>query len=385
MSAVKLWKILRLSIFVFFALSGFAWGSDGIDNEHKSFSFSELGQKATEKADSNSLGIKAIDNGAEIVCRLQALEASVTQSGISIRSTSETEGAGAFNMKVAGLGRANHRLSPAPSEGNIKVSKDCVQIIRPELVEEYTVSGNGIRQDFIVLKRPEGRGELALAVGLTGATAKLCSSGINIRLTETGREFAYSKLLVTDAAGKELSSEFKINSPNEFLVSVDDSSAIYPIRIDPTISDANWVSMGVGLGPNSDVRTIVFDSSNNLYIGGNFTVAGDTLASKIAKWDGSSWSALGSGMNKTVYSLAFDSSGNLYAGGDFTTAGGISANYIAKWNGTTWSALGSGMSGGACTVNSIAFNSGNLYAGGLFTNAGGVSANYIAKWNGSAW
>ena len=83
----------------------------------------------------------------------------------------------------------------------------------------------------------------------------------------------------------------------------------------------------------------------------------------------------------TVYALAFDASGNLYAGGGFTTAGGVSANRIAKWDGSSWSALGSGMNS---TVNALAVDaSGNLYAGGYFTTAGGVSANYIAKWDGS--
>src|SRR5437899_9743848 len=38
------------------------------------------------------------------------------------------------------------------------------------------------------------------------------------------------------------------------------------------------------------------------------------------------------------------SGSNLYAGGEFTTAGGSAVNYIAKWNGSSWSALGSGMS-----------------------------------------
>ncbi|MHC4602483.1 MAG: hypothetical protein ACYS6W_04025, partial [Planctomycetota bacterium] len=33
-----------------------------------------------------------------------------------------------------------------------------------------------------------------------------------------------------------------------------------------------------------------------LIVGGEFTIAGDTLANKIAAWDGSSWQALGSGM-----------------------------------------------------------------------------------------
>ena len=44
-----------------------------------------------------------------------------------------------------------------------------------------------------------------------------------------------------------------------------------------------------------------------------------------------------------VYALAVDASGTLYAGGYFTTAGGVSVKYIAKWDGSSWSALGSGM------------------------------------------
>ena len=44
-------------------------------------------------------------------------------------------------------------------------------------------------------------------------------------------------------------------------------------------------------------------------------------ANRIAKWDGSLWSALGSGVNGYVYDLAFDASGTVCAGGGFTTAG----------------------------------------------------------------
>lgn len=62
----------------------------------------------------------------------------------------------------------------------------------------------------------------------------------------------------------------------------------------------------------------------------------------IAKWDGSSWSALGTGLNGYVYSLTHDSSGNLYAGGRFTSAGGIAVNGLAKWDGSSWSDVGPG-------------------------------------------
>ena len=136
-------------------------------------------------------------------------------------------------------------------------------------------------------------------------------------------------------------------------------------------------------GPNAHVYALAV-SGSDVYAGGDFTTAGGSAANNIAKWDGSSWSALGSGMNgDSVYALAVSGS-DLYAGGDFTTAGGSAANYIAKWNGSSWSALGSGM-GGQSLCDALAVSGSDLYAGGDFTTAGGSAANYIAKWDGSSW
>jgi len=63
-------------------------------------------------------------------------------------------------------------------------------------------------------------------------------------------------------------------------------------------------------------------------------------------------------------------------GGSFTTAGGVPANYIAKWNGSTWSALGSGMNR---AVDALAVSGSDLYAGGSFTTAGDKVSACVAK------
>jgi hypothetical protein len=122
-----------------------------------------------------------------------------------------------------------------------------------------------------------------------------------------------------------------------------------------------------------------------LYAGGSFTTAGGLAASRIAKWDGSSWAALGSGMNGDVEALAaFDDGGGpaLHAGGDFTTAGGVAANYIAKWDGSSWAALGSGMSDdvNAFTVFDDVSGLPALFAGGSFESAFDSGDSYLAKW-----
>jgi len=170
---------------------------------------------------------------------------------------------------------------------------------------------------------------------------------------------------------------------------------------------STWSTLGSGMtgeyGYDSVYALTVFDdgSGEALYAGGMFTAAGGVSANRVAKWDGSNWSALGSGMQKVdpysphakVFALAaFDDGGGpaLYAGGDFTSAGGVTANKIAKWDGSSWSTLGTGVQGGSSSsVSALAvFDDGSgpaLYAAGRFTTAGGVSVNNIAKWDGSSW
>src|SRR5437667_5948018 len=80
--------------------------------------------------------------------------------------------------------------------------------------------------------------------------------------------------------------------------------------------------------PDVDVSALAV-SGSDLYAGGLFKRAGGSPANYIAKWNGSSWSALGSGMNSYVYDLAVSGS-DLYAGGTFTTAGGKVSAYVAR-------------------------------------------------------
>jgi hypothetical protein len=81
-----------------------------------------------------------------------------------------------------------------------------------------------------------------------------------------------------------------------------------------SFSNANWLSTGWLPGANGIVRAATTDDSGNLYIGGDFTVVGNAAANHVAKWNGSTWSAVGDGMNGSVYALAVYGS-NVYAAG----------------------------------------------------------------------
>lgn len=147
----------------------------------------------------------------------------------------------------------------------------------------------------------------------------------------------------------------------------------------------NWWALGSGVKGINDFASTVVSAiavkGSDVYVGGVFTNAGGVSASNIAKWNGSSWSALGSGLSGPAQAIAVSGS-DVYVGGNFTNAGGVSANYIAKWDGSSWSALGSGLNS---NVTAISITANGFFVGGNFTNAGGVNANHLAKWSGIDW
>ena len=120
-------------------------------------------------------------------------------------------------------------------------------------------------------------------------------------------------------------------------------------------------------------------TASALYLGGAFTNAGGIpAADRIAKWDGSSWSAIGTtpiASNGSVFAIAV-SAGKVYAGGNFLNAGGDdNADYLAVFDGVSWEPFCSG--GGAAfslQVNALQVIGTTLYVGGTFQNANGIAA-----------
>ena len=392
-------------------------------NDAAAIPWSQIGAKAGADYNGDGLAVTQTASGARLHCVFQRLDGEATPEGLWLTSTVTNTVSDRFRVAAMEVGRktanANCNSQWAESSvqlagtGDVSIEGQTVRFSRPGLTEEYSVSMDGVRQDFIVeqaaLSPPAG--ELVVKLAVAGAKVEPAADGARLVLADSGRKIAYNRLRVTDATGRELPARIEV-CPLEDAVTVlepcsdigiffegtilltpvatnvklavvvNDAGAVYPVRIDPTISDANWSALGSGM--NDWVRALAV-SGGTVYAGGFFTNAGGSAANYIAQWNGSSWSALGSGMGvgsqPYVYALAVSGS-TLYAGGAFTTAGGNAANYIAQWNGTSWSALGSGMNG---QVNALAVSGGTLYAGGNFTTAGGNAANCIAQWNGSSW
>jgi hypothetical protein len=161
------------------------------------------------------------------------------------------------------------------------------------------------------------------------------------------------------------------------------------------VATKTWSALGDGMEEDAVVYDILIDGAT-VYAAGSFVTASGVTVNNVARWNGGAWSALGSGANvgtnAVAYALAKGSGNDIYVGGWFDKAGGssVAASRIAMWNGSTWSALGAGVSGagsgGALYVNSLAWDGAYLYACGVFAAAGGTTGRTnIARWNGTAW
>lgn len=146
-----------------------------------------------------------------------------------------------------------------------------------------------------------------------------------------------------------------------------------------------WSAMGCGLEEGSIYEMLEY--KGELYVTGQFEEIGCIQASNIARWnnESNSWQDVAGGLtggdNTYGFTLAVYND-ELYVGGQFEQAGDISAHNIAKWNGNEWNAVGS-LDGGS--VRELVVYKQKLYAGGFFTLANGINTDYIAAYDGNNW
>src|SRR5206468_1674790 len=126
---------------------------------------------------------------------------------------SPLEPAPAFGVRLSSAALAavgSDTLKPLANTGTVSLDGQTVRFTRPGLVEEYSVSMDGVRQDFVMLERPAGTGELQVQLSISGAKLEPAPFGAQLVLENSGRKIAYSHLRVTDAAGKDLTGRMEI-------------------------------------------------------------------------------------------------------------------------------------------------------------------------------
>jgi len=149
-------------------------------------------------------------------------------------------------------------------------------------------------------------------------------------------------------------------------------------RLDPGV----WTPIGGTVGGDVDAMA---QYGTDLIAIGNFGTAGGGFAYGIARWNGTSWSALGSGFDivsgdEPAAVVSFG--GEIVVGGYLTSSGGTALHHLVHWTGSAFTDLGGGADG---PVAALAVSGADLLVGGAFTHVGGIEAHGAARWNGSTW
>jgi len=152
---------------------------------------------------------------------------------------------------------------------------------------------------------------------------------------------------------------------------------------------AAWSSVGSTSRSLQVMELEAFDDGSGpaLYAGGSFSSIGGVPARNVARFDGSSWSALGTDSLAGFVSAMAPFDGGLAIGGFISSVEGQPAGNVVRWDGAALSPLGGGVDGNVFALAAFddGFSGPALYAGGLFTVAGGAPAGHVARWDGSSW
>ena len=150
---------------------------------------------------------------------------------------------------------------------------------------------------------------------------------------------------------------------------------------------SQWHAIGIGAngGFITGIRAMTI-FNGELIVGGMFGSIDGFPANSVCSFNSTQWDSLGSGVFGQIQCFVIDSINNfLYAGGQIWSAGGIPTPCgIAKWDGSSWSAVGS-----EPILNPIdmVMYKGKLFAGGVQTglNSLGQTVFQMAWYDGQNW
>src|SRR6266568_650998 len=214
----RMFCAVTLGIGSSFSLSATAADSADTAPAKTSIPWSQLGAKAGADYQGDGLAVSPNAGGARLRCVFQRLEGEATREGLWLTST-VIPPSGTVNDRFRVVAADVRRLTSTrklkaetvnefqslltsaatrhgglPPTGAVSLDGQTVRFTRPGLTEDYTVSMDGLRQDFIIEQRPVGTGPLRLELDVAGAQAEPLAGGAQLVLPNSGRDRKSTRL-----------------------------------------------------------------------------------------------------------------------------------------------------------------------------------------------
>ncbi len=171
----------------------------------------------------------AVDNPA------QGLSARFDREGVRIW-TRESHADHALGLRTVAWGRGA-ALADLPAVAPA-LGEDGVEFRRADVIEWYRNDRRGLEQGWTLLERPQGDADpVQIVVAIAGYEAQSAPTGGLALRSAAGEELAYGAPIAWDAHGRDLPVALELDDKARVVIAVDDSDAVYPLTVDPVISN----------------------------------------------------------------------------------------------------------------------------------------------------
>jgi VCBS repeat-containing protein len=175
-------------------------------------------------------------------------------------------GKGSENM----FERAKSNYSFLSNEENLSVHYNNFSI-------EYVNDKTGLRQNFIINKRPAGEQNLKIIMEATGNLSPFTKeNALQFKNKKGITELFYRDLKVWDANHHPLAATMKLKN-GKVVITVNDAHAIYPVTIDPLNQTPEWTTSANGVLPTL-IGQLAVDAAYGFSVAGLGDVNGDGYA-----------------------------------------------------------------------------------------------------------
>ncbi|MBK9226691.1 MAG: FG-GAP repeat protein [Ignavibacteria bacterium] len=240
-------------------------------------------------------------------------------------------------------------------EGELSAAGNKAYIEDHNIKINYTNNEEGMRQDFIIKKKPEGEGNLRLNINArTKLKMVVGADALMFKDNQGVEKMKYSALKVWDANGVELRAYFekseklqitndKLQIENQksqirnsksqiqenlksFSIVVNDEDAVYPVTIDPLSTTQSWkvesnqsgAYMGCSVATAGDVNG---DGYSDVIVGAEGYDGGNRREGRAFVYHGSA-----TGLSQTANWIAESDQDSAYFGNCVSTAGDVNGD-----------------------------------------------------------
>jgi hypothetical protein len=179
---------------------------------------------------------------------------------------------GSFEMHLAELGR-DDTITPVET-GKIVVNNRYLEIVRPGFYEWYLNRDESFEQGITITKRPPGTGNLQIYFMLTGNLGASREGSDLVFSDQHGPVFRYAGIRAWDSSGRDIPVWMSI-SGDRLSWEIDDNNAVYPVTIDPEVTEVKAISASDKAG-NDQFGTSTAVSGNVAIVGAKNANSGGT-------------------------------------------------------------------------------------------------------------